>query len=247
MNSYNFTDEVRRALEAAREEALRLRHKRVGTEHLLLGIATRPGSVTQQVLGALGLAPESLVDAINRSVVSGPNPPEVTGPDLPYAPRAKKVLELAMTEARELNHTYVGTEHLFLGLLREQKGIGAQVLADAGVSLEAARQHVLACASPSSPEVARTAYVTTVREMHHRLVPGALTFVLSLTLVGSLNLLWGAPASWAPWQAVAVSLPVLATVMSGSVCLFFRHRYRLLVLVGLAYVIGLLEWRLRAR
>src|SRR5207237_6645437 len=76
---------------------------------------------------------------------------QTTGPDLPYTSRAKKVLELAMSEARELNHSYVGTEHLLLGLLREEKGIAAQVLTDAGVNLEAARAETLRILGTETP------------------------------------------------------------------------------------------------
>jgi ATP-dependent Clp protease ATP-binding subunit ClpC len=142
MNGYNFTDRVRKVLQMAREEAARLHHEYVGTEHILLGLIREGEGVAAAVLTNLNVDLEEIQQKIEETVKKGKAPaPE--GPDLPYTSRAKKVLELAMSEARELNHSYVGTEHLLLGLLREEKGIAAQVLADAGVNLEQARAETL--------------------------------------------------------------------------------------------------------
>jgi ATP-dependent Clp protease ATP-binding subunit ClpA len=98
--------------------------------------------VAATVLQNLRIEPDELEHAIDAMVRTGKRA-QTTGPDLPYTSRAKKVLELAMDEAREVNHSYVGTEHLLLGLLREQKGIAAQVLDDAGVTIENAREEML--------------------------------------------------------------------------------------------------------
>jgi ATP-dependent Clp protease ATP-binding subunit ClpC len=142
MNGYNFTDRVRKVLQMAREEAARLHHEYVGTEHILLGLIREGEGVAAAVLQNLNVDLEEIQQKIEETVKRG-KAAAATGPDLPYTSRAKKVLELAMTEARELNHSYVGTEHLLLGLLREEKGIAAQVLNDAGVTLEQARAETL--------------------------------------------------------------------------------------------------------
>src|SRR5690606_18677610 len=114
----------------------------VGTEHILLGLIREGEGVAAAVLTNLGVDLEDIQQKIEETVKKG-KAAAATGPELPYTSRAKKVLELAMMEARELNHSYVGTEHLLLGLLREEKGIAAQVLTDAGVTLEQARAETL--------------------------------------------------------------------------------------------------------
>ncbi|MDE3173399.1 MAG: ATP-dependent Clp protease ATP-binding subunit [Gemmatimonadota bacterium] len=142
MNGYNFTERVRKVLAMAREEAARLHHEYVGTEHILLGLIREGEGVAATVLQNLNVELDEVQQKIEDTVRKG-KAAQATGPDLPYTSRAKKVLELAMAEARELNHSYVGTEHLLLGLLREEKGIAAQVLTEAGISLEAARAETL--------------------------------------------------------------------------------------------------------
>jgi ATP-dependent Clp protease ATP-binding subunit ClpC len=142
MNGYNFTERVRKVLAMAREEAARLHHEYVGTEHILLGLIREGEGVAATVLQNLNVELDEIQQKIEETVKKG-KAAQATGPDLPYTSRAKKVLELAMSEARELGHSYVGTEHLLLGLLREEKGIAAQVLTDAGVNLEAARTETL--------------------------------------------------------------------------------------------------------
>ena len=141
-NGYNFTERVRKVLAMAREEAARLHHEYVGTEHILLGLIKEGEGVAAAVLQAMNVDLEEVQQRIEEQVKKG-KAAQATGPDLPYTSRAKKVLELAMAEARDLSHSYVGTEHLLLGLLREEKGIAAQVLTDASVSLEAARTETL--------------------------------------------------------------------------------------------------------
>src|SRR5258706_12953526 len=142
MNGYNFTDRVRKVLQMAREEAARLHHEYVGTEHILLGLIREGEGVAAAVLTNLNVDLDDIQQKIEETVKKG-KAAAAPGPDLPYTSRAKQVLELAMTEARELNHSYVGTEHLLLGLLREEKGIAAQVLTDAGVNLEQAPAETL--------------------------------------------------------------------------------------------------------
>jgi len=151
MNGYNFTDRVRKVLQMAREEAARLHHEYVGTEHILLGLIREGEGVAAAVLQNLNVDLEEIQQKIEETVKKG-KAAAATGPDLPYTSRAKKVLELAMTEARELNHSYVGTEHLLLGLLREEKGIAAQVLTDAGVNLEQSRTETLRLLGSDMPQ-----------------------------------------------------------------------------------------------
>ena len=151
MNGYNFTDRVRKVLQMAREEAARLHHEYVGTEHILLGLIREGEGVAAAVLTNLNVDLEDIQQKIEETVKKG-KAAAAAGPDLPYTPRAKKVLELAMTEARELNHSYVGTEHLLLGLLREEKGIAAQVLTDAGVNLEQSRAETLRLLGSDMPQ-----------------------------------------------------------------------------------------------
>src|SRR5688572_18183809 len=156
MNGYNFTERVRKVLAMAREEAARLHHEYVGTEHILLGLIREGEGVAAAVLQSLTVDLEEIQQKIEETVKKG-KAQQGTGPDLPYTSRAKKVLELAMSEARELNHSYVGTEHLLLGLLREEKGIAAQVLTDANVNLDAARTETLRLLGTDAPQGGATA------------------------------------------------------------------------------------------
>jgi ATP-dependent Clp protease ATP-binding subunit ClpC len=142
MHGYNFTERVRKVLVMAREESARFDHEYVGTEHILLGLIREGEGVAATVLQNLNVDVDGLRDRIEAIVKRG-RPTSRSGPDLPYTSRAKKVLELSMTEARDLSHSYVGTEHLLLGLLAEEKGIAAQVLDFAGVELDPARAEIL--------------------------------------------------------------------------------------------------------
>jgi len=151
MNGYNSTERVRWALARAREESARLRHEYVGTEHILLGLLGDEESLATHVVESFGVNPQALADQID-SVVKKGRASETRGPDLPYTSRAKKVIELAMTEAREMHHEYVGTEHVLLGLLREEKGIAAQLLTESGVTLDAARERILEILGTAQPE-----------------------------------------------------------------------------------------------
>jgi ATP-dependent Clp protease ATP-binding subunit ClpA len=142
LQGYNFTERVRKVLATAREEAARLHHEYVGTEHILLGLLGESEGVAAAVLQNLNVDLDEIQQKIEETVKKG-NAARTTGPDLPYTSRAKKVLELAMGEARELKHSYVGTEHLLLGLLQEEKGIAAQVLTHVGVNFVAARAEIV--------------------------------------------------------------------------------------------------------
>ena len=139
--NYNFTDRVRKVLAMAREEAIRLQHDYVGTEHILLGLIREGEGVAAAVLTNLNVDLDQIHERVEESVRKGKA--TIALGELPYTSRAKKVLEFAMAEARDFNHSYVGTEHLLLGLLREEKGIAAQVLNSLGVTLDEARGETL--------------------------------------------------------------------------------------------------------
>ncbi len=139
--NYNFTERVRKVLSMARQEAIRLQHDYVGTEHILLGLIREGEGVAAHVLGNLNVDLDQIHERIDQSVRRGTA--TIALGDLPYTNPAKQVLELAMAEAHELSHSYVGTEHLLLGLLKERKGIAAQVLNALGVTLDEARAETL--------------------------------------------------------------------------------------------------------
>jgi ATP-dependent Clp protease ATP-binding subunit ClpC len=155
MHGYNFTEHVRKVLANARNEATRLHHEYVGTEHILLSIARTPDGIASAVLDALSVNRDEIIAQLEDTVKPG-RATEDVGPDLPYTSRAKKTLELAMAEARLLSHGYVGTEHLLLGLIAEERAIAAQVLLDHGATLERARAETIAllAADAGRPPVA---------------------------------------------------------------------------------------------
>jgi ATP-dependent Clp protease ATP-binding subunit ClpA len=142
MQGYNFTQRVRAALADAREEAGRLRHEYVGTEHELLGLLLDDSSVATAVIASFGVSLDEVRQKIEAVALPGRDPYEPR-PGLCYTSRAKKALELAMDEARHLKHSYVGTQHLLLGLIREESGVAAQVLESIGITLEPARKRVI--------------------------------------------------------------------------------------------------------
>jgi predicted ester cyclase len=149
MQGYSFTERVRKVLAGAREEAARLRHEYVGTEHLLLSLVGDGDGTAVAALEQLGASRDDIRRRVEELLTRGSGTRPVT-PDLPYTSRAKKVLELAMSEARELGHSYVGTEHLLLGLLREERSVAAIVLNDVGVTLDAARAEVQRLLGPGA-------------------------------------------------------------------------------------------------
>jgi len=136
-----FTDRARKVMALANQEAQRFNHEYIGTEHVLLGLVKEGSGVGANVLKNLDVDIKKLRLEIEKLVKSGPD--MVTMGKLPQTPRAKKVIEYAIEEARALNHNYVGTEHILLGLLRETEGIAAQVLMNLGLKLEDVRQEVL--------------------------------------------------------------------------------------------------------
>jgi len=136
-----FTDRARKVMALANQEAQRFNHEYIGTEHILLGLVKEGSGVGANVLKNLGVDLRKVRLEVEKLVKSGPE--MVTMGKLPQTPRAKRVIEYAIEEARNLNHNYVGTEHLLLGLLREQDGVAAQVLMNLGLKLEDVREEVL--------------------------------------------------------------------------------------------------------
>jgi ATP-dependent Clp protease ATP-binding subunit ClpC len=136
-----FTDRARKVMQLANQEAQRFNHEYIGTEHILLGLIKEGSGVAANVLKNLEVDLRKIRLEVEKLVQSGPD--MVTMGKLPQTPRAKKVIEYSMEEARNLGHNYVGTEHILLGLLREQEGVAAQVLMNLGLKLEEVREEVL--------------------------------------------------------------------------------------------------------
>ncbi|PRX39259.1 ATP-dependent Clp protease ATP-binding subunit ClpC [Planifilum fimeticola] len=134
-----FTERAHKVLALAQEEAVRLGHSNIGTEHILLGLVREGEGIAAKALIGLGLGLEKIQKEVESLIGRGQGQPI----NIAYTPRAKKVIELSMDEARKLGHTYVGTEHILLGLIREGEGVAARVLNNLGVSLNKARQQVL--------------------------------------------------------------------------------------------------------
>ena len=134
-----FTERAQKVLALSQEEAIRIGHNNIGTEHILLGLVREGEGIAAKALIALGLSPEKVQKEVETLIGRGTE----TSQTVHYTPRAKKVIELSMDEARKLGHSYVGTEHILLGLIREGEGVAARVLNNLGVSLNKARQQVL--------------------------------------------------------------------------------------------------------
>jgi hypothetical protein len=143
-----FTDRARRVLDHANEAARALGHNFRGTEHLLLGLFDEPDALAARILGKLGTTRAD----VEREVVSlVPRSPAVPAGDLPMTPRAERALALTVAQAVELGHNYIGTEHLLLGLLREQEGVAARVLTEIGVAEERVRAETIELLSGYRP------------------------------------------------------------------------------------------------
>src|SRR5438067_5218341 len=144
-----FTERARKVLQLAQEEAQRFNHNYIGTEHLLLGLVREGEGVAAKVLGNLGVELNKVRSAVEFIIGRGDR--MVVG-EIGLTPRAKKVIELAVDEARRLGHHYIGTEHLLLGLVREGEGIAAGVLESLGVNLERVRSQTIKVLSQGRPD-----------------------------------------------------------------------------------------------
>ena len=135
-----FTDRARRVVVQAQHEARTLDHGYIGTEHILLGLIDEGQGVAATALTSMGIILDQLRQAVRDAIGRGTEPLPESG-HIPFTPRAKKVLELSLRESQQLGHTYIGTEHILLALIRED-GVAAQLLAGAGVDLNRARQQI---------------------------------------------------------------------------------------------------------
>jgi ATP-dependent Clp protease ATP-binding subunit ClpC len=135
-----FTDRARRAVVLAQEEARMLNHDYIGTEHILLGLIHENRGVAARALESLGISLDAVRQQVKEIIGQGQQPPSG---HIPFTPRAKKVLELSLREALQLGHSYIGTEHILLGLIREGDGVAAQVLVKLGADLNRVRQQVI--------------------------------------------------------------------------------------------------------
>ena len=134
-----FTDRARRVVVEAQNEAKALGHDYLGTEHLLLGLISEGHGLAMKALESLGIDGVRLRERVVETVGTGTHE---TQAHIPFTPRAKEVLRLALSEAQHLGHDYIGTEHVLLGLIREKDGVAARALADAGADLERTRAEV---------------------------------------------------------------------------------------------------------
>ena len=140
---YDFTQRVRGALIKAREEAHRRHHEYVGTEHLLLGLLEEDDALVMDVIENLGARPYEIQTAVEHMIQNGEPSQKARLPDLPYTPRARVVLDQAIAVAHEFGDGYVGTQHLLLGLIRENQGIAAQALTSAGLTEPTLRREIV--------------------------------------------------------------------------------------------------------
>ena len=149
-----FTDRARRVVVLAQDEAKMLNHNYIGTEHILLGLIHEGEGVAAKALEQMGISLEAVRSEVEEIIGHGQTVP--TG-HIPFTPRAKKVLELSLREALQMNHSYIGTEHILLGLVREGEGVAAQVLIKLGADLNRVRNTVLQLLSGSQGKEAATA------------------------------------------------------------------------------------------
>jgi bifunctional DNase/RNase len=150
-----FTDRARKVFQLANQEAQRFNHAYIGTEHILLGLVKEGSGVAANVLKNLGLNLRRVRLEVEKLIRSGPD--MVTMGKLPQTPRAKKVIEYVMEESCDLGHNYVGTEHILLGLLRENEGLAAKILMNLGLKLDQVRAEVLALLGQAEPSGANAA------------------------------------------------------------------------------------------
>src|SRR5947199_6355468 len=186
-----FTDRARKVMQLANQEAQRFNHEYIGTEHILLGLVKEGSGVAANVLKNLDIDLRKIRLEVEKIVQAGPD--MVTMGKLPQTPRAKKVIEYSIEEARNLNHNYIGTEHLLLGLLRDQEGVTAQVLASLGLKPEDVREEILnllgkaihsGCRPSGFERVARRAGLWTREHQIACIFGGGLAVTLAGALLG---------------------------------------------------------------
>jgi len=147
-----FTDRARRVVKLAEEEARRLDHNYIGTEHILLGLIREGEGVAAKALESLGISLEAVRQQVEEIIGQGQQVPSEV---IPFTPRSKKVLELSLRESLQLGHDYIGTEHILLGLIREGDGVAAQVLVKLGADLNRVRHQVIQLIAAQPPQAGR--------------------------------------------------------------------------------------------
>jgi ATP-dependent Clp protease ATP-binding subunit ClpC len=147
-----FTEQARQVVVLAQDEARTLKHNYIGTEHILLGLLREEEGLAARVLGALDITLEGVRAQVGHIVGQGD---EVTTGQIPFTPRAKKVLELSLREALELGHNYIGTEHILLGLVRENEGVATRILLDFNADADKIRNEIIRVLSGVGPELPR--------------------------------------------------------------------------------------------
>ena len=147
---HKFTHRARTVLTLAQEEAQRFQHNYIGTEHILLGLLREGEGLAAKVLTTMDISLSEARSKVEAIIGRGSQSRHVPKGEIGLTPRAKKVIELAVDEARRLNHHYVGTEHLLLGLIREGEGVAAGVLEDLGINLQRTRREVMLALEHSS-------------------------------------------------------------------------------------------------
>ena len=188
-----FTERARQVVVFAQDEARELRHNYIGTEHLLLGLL-REGGMGAQVLDALNVTVEEVRAQVARIVGQGD---EVTTGQIPFTPRAKKVLELSLREAMSLNHNYIGTEHILLGLVRENEGVAARILLDFDADAEKIRNEV--ARKLGGPRPVESSYTFRSIPKPHGRRWSPVTLVAVSWALGAVTLGAGILIGWAIW------------------------------------------------
>src|SRR5689334_755820 len=147
-----FTDRARKVMQLANQEAQRFNHEYIGTEHILLGLVKEGSGVAANVLKNLDIDLKKIRSEVEKVVQHGRQLDQAVMGRIPQTPRAKKVIEYAIEEARGLRHNYVGTEHLLLGLIRESEGVAAQVLTNLGLTRDRIRAEVMNLLGQTAPD-----------------------------------------------------------------------------------------------
>jgi ATP-dependent Clp protease ATP-binding subunit ClpC len=197
-----FTERARQVVVLAQNEARALRHNYIGTEHLLLGLLREEEGIAARVLGELAVTVDEVRAQVGRIVGQGDE--EVDTGQIPFTPRAKKVLELALREAQALGHQYIGTEHLLLGLVRENSGVAARILLDFGADAETIRSEIIGLLSGGRPGrvgglVSTPGATTTYAPARGRALPPVALLVTGWLLF-ALALGAGVLIGWAIWN-----------------------------------------------
>ncbi len=192
-----FTERARQVVVLAQDEARGLKHNYIGTEHVLLGLLREEEGLGARVLESLGITIDGVRTQVAQIVGEGD---EVSTGQIPFTPRAKKVLELSLREALALGHNYIGTEHVLLGLVRVNEGVAARILLDSGVSAEQVRDEVIRMLGPSVVGSKHHLAAThMLMHPHRRFEPLPTTLLIVGWLLFAFALGAGILVGWAIW------------------------------------------------